>query len=225
VADVFTYSSNIGTARIARMIGGERQQEFLDRLGLMEPTALELVEAPSGRPLYPDRWGELSTMTISYGHGISTSPVHLAAAYAAMVNGGTMVTPTLLRRDPTEAFAGGRARDLPPDQRADADLAAHGRDRRHRQLRRRRGLFGGGKTGSAEMPRTRGGGYYEDRNINTFAAVFPSDAPRYVLITTLYEPAETVGARAAPHRGLDHGPGLRRADPPRGAAAGPAAGR
>jgi cell division protein FtsI (penicillin-binding protein 3) len=100
VADVFTYSSNIGTARIAQMIGGARQQEFLDRLGLLDPTSLELVEAPSGRPLYPERWGELSTMTISYGHGVSTSPVHLAAAYAAMVNGGTMVTPTLLRRDP-----------------------------------------------------------------------------------------------------------------------------
>jgi cell division protein FtsI/penicillin-binding protein 2 len=88
-----------------------------------------------------------------------------------------------------------------------------------------KGIRVGGKTGSAEMPRTRGGGYYEDRNINTFAAVFPSDAPRYVLVTTLYEPAETVGAGAAPHGGLDDGPDLRRTDPPCRAASGIAAGR
>jgi cell division protein FtsI (penicillin-binding protein 3) len=193
VADVFTYSSNIGTARIARMIGGERQQDFLGRLGLMEPTALELVEAPSGRPLYPDRWGELSTMTISYGHGISTSPVHLAAAYAAMVNGGTMVTPTLLRHDADAPMPEGervisrpisaRMRILLRSVVTDGTASFGDVD----------GYAVGGKTGSAEMPRTAGGGYYEDRNINTFAAVFPSDDPQYVLITTLYEPAELSG--------------------------------
>jgi cell division protein FtsI (penicillin-binding protein 3) len=194
VADVFTYSSNIGTARIARMIGNTRQQAFLDRLGLLDATTLELVEAPSGRPLYPERWGELSTMTISYGHGISTSPVHLAAAYAAMVNGGTMVTPTLLRRDPALGPA-------PQGARVISEVVSA----RMRQLLRSvvtdgtasfgdvEGYSVGGKTGSAEMPRTRGGGYYEDRNINTFAAVFPSEAPRYVLVTTLYEPAELSG--------------------------------
>jgi cell division protein FtsI (penicillin-binding protein 3) len=195
VAEVFTHSSNIGTARIARMIGAERQRAFLDRLGLMTPTALELVEAPSGRPLYPDRWGELSTMTVSYGHGISTSPVHLAAAYAAIVNGGTLVTPTLLRRDPGLG-------PLPQGERVISEEVSA----RMRMLLRSvvtdgtasfgevEGYAVGGKTGSAEMPRTRGGGYYEDRNINTFAAIFPSDAPRYVLVTTLYEPAELSGS-------------------------------
>jgi cell division protein FtsI (penicillin-binding protein 3) len=195
VAEVFTHSSNIGTARIARMIGAERQRAFLDRLGLMTPTALELVEAPSGRPLYPDRWGELSTMTVSYGHGISTSPVHLAAAYAAIVNGGTLVTPTLLRRDPGLG-------PLPQGERVISEAVSA----RMRMLLRSvvtdgtasfgevEGYAVGGKTGSAEMPRTRGGGYYEDRNINTFAAIFPSDAPRYVLVTTLYEPAELSGS-------------------------------
>jgi cell division protein FtsI (penicillin-binding protein 3) len=193
VADVFTYSSNIGTARIAQMIGGARQQEFLDRLGLLDPTSLELVEAPSGRPLYPDRWGELSTMTISYGHGVSTSPVHLAAAYAAMVNGGTMVTPTLLRRDPSEVIAEGeRVLSRPISARMRLLLRSVVTDGTA-SFGDVEGYSVGGKTGSAEMPRTRGGGYYEDRNINTFAAVFPSDAPRYVLITTLYEPAETSG--------------------------------
>jgi cell division protein FtsI (penicillin-binding protein 3) len=193
VADVFTFSSNVGTARIARMVGAERQQEFLGRLGLMEPTALELVEAPSGRPLYPERWGELSTMTISYGHGISTSPVHLAAAYAAMVNGGTMVTPTLLRHDPTEATPeGARVISRPISARMRYLLRTVVTDGTA-SFAEVEGYSVAGKTGSAEMPRTRGGGYYEDRNINTFAAVFPSDAPQYVLITTLYEPAELSG--------------------------------
>ncbi len=99
VEDVLVHSSNIGTARIARVIGGERQRSFLDELGLLEPTPVELVEANSGRPLLPPRWGELATMTISYGHGLSTSPLHLASAYSTMVNGGTLIEPTLIRRE------------------------------------------------------------------------------------------------------------------------------
>jgi cell division protein FtsI (penicillin-binding protein 3) len=181
------------------------------------------VEAPSGRPLYPDRWGELSTMTISYGHGISTSPVHLAAAYAAMVNGGTMVTPTLLRRDPRRPRRG-RARDLRP-------ISARMRLLLRSVVTDGTASFGdvegysvGGKTGSAEMPRTRGGGYYEDRNINTFAAVFPSDAPRYVLVTTLYEPAELSGPEPRRTAGWTTVPVsaelIRRAAPLLGSAAG-----
>ncbi|MDG4647698.1 penicillin-binding protein 2 [Roseibacterium sp. SDUM158017] len=191
VFDVFTHSSNIGTARIARLIGGERQHAFLGRLRLLEPTTLEMVEAAGGRPLYPERWGELSTMTISYGHGISTSPVHLAAAYAAMVNGGTTVVPTLLRQ----------ARPEPGERVISPETSAAVRGLLRAVVTDGTASFGevagysvGGKTGSAEMPRTRGGGYYEDRNINTFAAVFPSDDPRYVLVTTLYEPAETSGS-------------------------------
>ena len=96
VEDVIVRSSNIGTARIAMELGAERQRRFLSALGLLDPSQVEVVEAPDARPLTPGRWGQLSTMTISYGHGVSTSPLHLAAAYAAMVNGGRAVTPTLL---------------------------------------------------------------------------------------------------------------------------------
>jgi cell division protein FtsI (penicillin-binding protein 3) len=189
VFDVFTHSSNIGTARIAQQIGGDRQREFLDRLGLLDPTEVEMVEAPSGRPLYPSRWGELSTMTISYGHGVSTSPVHLAAAYSAMVNGGTTVTPTLLRRD---APAQG-------DRVISTETSYLMRRLLRSVVTEGTASFGdvdgyrvGGKTGSAELPRPNGG-YYDDRNINTFAAVFPASEPEYVLVTTLYEPVETTG--------------------------------
>ncbi|MEM7723272.1 MAG: penicillin-binding protein 2 [Pseudomonadota bacterium] len=190
VRDVFTHSSNIGTARMAQVIGGERQRDFLDQLGLLAPTPVELVEAPSGRPLLPPRWGELATMTISYGHGVSTSPLHLASAYATMVNGGTAITPTLLRTDTPQ--------DGPR-------IISEGTSTRMRQLMRDvvtegTASFGavpgydvGGKTGTADMPRTAGGGYYEDRNLTTFAAAFPMDDPEYVLIVTLQEPAETSG--------------------------------
>ncbi|MCU4652870.1 penicillin-binding protein 2 [Roseibacterium sp. SDUM158016] len=189
VHDVFTHSSNIGTARIAQLIGGERQRAFMERLGFLAPTTIEMIEAPSGRPLWPARWGELSTMTISYGHGLSTSPLHLAAAYAAMVNGGTLVTPTLLR---TDAPATG-------ERIISERVSAQIRELLRAVVTDGTASFGevegysvGGKTGSAEMPRARGG-YYEDRNINTFAAVFPSDDPQYVLVTTLYEPVELSG--------------------------------
>ncbi len=190
VHHIFTHSSNIGTARIAQTIGGQRQRDFLEQLGLLEPTVLELVEAPSGRPLLPPRWGELSTMTISYGHGLSTSPVHLAAAYATMVNGGTAIHPTLLLQDgpqngprviseATSQIMRGLMRDVVTEGTASFGEVP--------------GYAVGGKTGTADMPRANGGGYYEDRNLTTFASAFPMDDPRYVLVVTLQEPAETSG--------------------------------
>lgn len=190
VHDVFTHSSNIGTARIAQAIGGERQQAFLDTLGLLEAMPVELVEAENARPLLPPRWGELATMTISYGHGVSTSPLHLASAYSTMVNGGTRVAPTLLRRDAPQngprvisERTSDQMRDLMRDVVTDG-TASFGEVA---------GYAVGGKTGTADMPRTNGRGYYDDRNLTTFASAFPINDPRYVLITTLQEGVETSG--------------------------------
>ena len=98
VENVLVKSSNVGTARMSQMIGDENQKTFLKKLGLLAATSIELVEGPTGKPQYPSNWSEISTMTISYGHGISTSPVHLAAAYSAIVNGGTLVKPTVLKQ-------------------------------------------------------------------------------------------------------------------------------
>ena len=96
VEKVLVKSSNVGTARIAVETGAERQQAFLKSLGLLDPVPLEITEAGRSQPLLPPNWSELSTMTISYGHGLAVSPLHLAAAYATVVNGGRKVTPTLL---------------------------------------------------------------------------------------------------------------------------------
>jgi cell division protein FtsI (penicillin-binding protein 3) len=193
VTDVIVESSNIGAARIAMMIGKDRQRAFLDKLGLTRPTPVELAEAPYVDPLLPQHWSELSTMTIAYGHGISVSPLHLAAAYATMLGGGTLVQPTLLKQT-GPAVVGPRV----ISERTSAEL--------RRMLRavvsRGTASFGdvagyavGGKTGTADKPRENGGGYYDDKVIGTFASVFPSDDPRYILIVTLDEPSTVIGGK------------------------------
>ena len=189
--DVIVESSNIGTARIAMQIGAERQRAFLGSLGFLEPTPLEMVEAPTGRPLLPPNWSEISTMTISYGHGLSSSPVHLAAGYASLLNGGTRVTPTLLRRTTTEQG---------PRVVSEA-VSAASRSMLRQVVSRGTASFGdvqgyevGGKTGTADKPRAAGGGYYDDKVISTFASIFPANDPQYVLIVTLDEPSENSGA-------------------------------
>ena len=188
--DVIVQSSNIGTARIAMQIGAERQQEFLRSLGFMEATPVELQEAPSGVPLLPRKWSELSTMTISYGHGLSSSPLHLATAYSSLLNGGTRVYPTLLHRENRKT--GPRI--------VRAEISERSRDMLRQVVSRGTASFGevegyevGGKTGTADKPKQNGGGYYKDKVIATFASVFPANDPQYVLIVTFDEPSENSG--------------------------------
>lgn len=196
VTDVVVKSSNIGTARMAGMIGAERQRAFLGSLGLLDPSPVELVEARRTQPLVPGRWSEISTLTISYGHGLSTSPLNLATAYARLVNGGQPVRPTLLRRPGAAPVPAAGAPVL--SERTSAQV----RDMLRQVVTRGTASFGevagyrvGGKTGTADKPRERGRGYYDDRVIATFASVFPADAPAYVLVVTLDEPVETSGTK------------------------------
>jgi cell division protein FtsI (penicillin-binding protein 3) len=189
VEDVIVKSSNIGTARIAQKIGTERQQAFLGALGLLETTPVELIEARGARPLLPRNWSEISTMTISYGHGISASPLHLASAYASLLNGGLKVEPTLLKKD----------YPVPGPRIVSEDTSRQAREMLRQVVTRGTASFGevpgyrvGGKTGTADKPKPTGG-YYEDKVIATFASVFPVDDPQYVLVVTLDEPVETSG--------------------------------
>ncbi|MEN0079278.1 MAG: penicillin-binding protein 2 [Pseudomonadota bacterium] len=184
VREILVESSNIGTGHIARMIGGAEQRAFLDQLGLLAPRDLELIEAGSARPILPPHWEEPYNLTVSYGHGMATSPVSLAAAYATLVNGGRRVEPTLLQQDAP---------------RLGERVISEGVSAQIRQMLRDTVIQGtasmadvegyrvGGKTGTADMPRPEGG-YYEDRNLTTFAAAFPMDAPEYVLVVTLDQP-------------------------------------
>lgn len=188
--DVIVRSSNIGTARIAQMIGADRQRDFLGQLGFLEPTSIEMIEASTGVPILPRNWSEISTMTISYGHGLSTSPLHLAAGYASVLNGGTRVTPTLLRA----------TNDAPGGQIVRAAVSTRSVDMLRETVLRGTASFGevagynvGGKTGTADKPRETGGGYYDDKVIATFASVFPANDPKYILVVSMDEPVETSG--------------------------------
>lgn len=205
VADIFVRSSNPGTARLVQLIGADRQRAFLESLGLLAPLDLQLLESRA-RPAFDPRWSDLSAMTIGYGHGLSMTPVHLAAGYAALVNGGTMVVPTLIRRP-----------DSGPGPRVLSEETSH----QMRQIMRETVVRGtgraaeaagyavGGKTGTADKP-SPDGGYYEDRVITSFAGAFPMTDPRYVFVVTLDEPEDRTGAEpvrtagrtAAPVAGL-----------------------
>lgn len=191
VSDVIAKSSNVGTAHIALMIGGERQQQFLRALGIFDPTPVELVEAPYARPIVPKRWPDITTITVSYGHGIAASPLALASAYATIANGGIKVTPTLLKRnDPME---GPRVLSAPVAAEA-VKMLRRVVTEGTASLGDVKGYQVAGKTGTAEKPNP-SGGYYHDRVVNTFASVFPADNPRYVLTVTLDEPVETTGPK------------------------------
>jgi cell division protein FtsI (penicillin-binding protein 3) len=189
VSDIIVKSSNRGTGRMALQIGPKRQQAFMDSLGFFKATPFEIVEASGGRPLLPKKWTDLSTVTISYGHGLSTSPMHLAAGYAAIANGGFKVEPTLIKQNGPQ---------LGPRVMS-ARAAADGRRMLRKVVSEGTASFGevpgyfvGGKTGTADKPKPRGG-YYKEKVIATFAAMFPAHDPKYVLVVTLDEPVETSG--------------------------------
>ena len=183
--DVIVHSSNVGAARLAASMGAEAQQAFLGKLGLLEKLPLELPEARRSTPLRPGRWSEISTMTIAYGQGIAVTPVHLAAAYAAMVNGGLRVRPTLLNTMPAPTEA---------DRVISQSTSFALRDMLRQVVVRGTASLGevegydvGGKTGSADKPSPQGA-YYTDKVIGTFASAFPMSNPQYVLVVSLDEP-------------------------------------
>jgi len=184
VSDVIVHSSNRGTGRLALQIGAARQQAFLDMLGMFDPTPFEIVEAQGGRPLRPERWTDLSAVTISYGHGLSITPMHLAAGYAAIANGGHYVSPTILKRDGPQYGPRVMSENAAAQARAMLRKVVTSGTASFAEVP---GYAVGGKTGTADKPKPRGG-YYEDRVIATFATVFPTHDPKYTLVVTLDEP-------------------------------------
>ena len=189
VWQVITESSNLGTARIAKMIGPEKQREFLSSLGFTKPTSIEMIEASGGKPLLPKRWSELETMTISYGHGLSATPLHLATGYATLANGGRLVKPTLLEEEKL-----GLGQQIISKEVAKNSLAmlrgvvTEGTA----SLADVNGYFVAGKTGTADKPSAQGG-YDKEKNITSFASIFPVHEPKYVLVVTLDEAQDTSG--------------------------------
>ena len=185
VPEIFIHSSNIGTARIAMEAGRDTQRAMLEQLGFFKPIAVELPER--ARPQYPalSNWGDLATMTISYGHGITVSPLHLANAYATLVNGGLYRDPTLLKRQAGHIPKGRRVFTSATSDTMRALLrlvVTNGTGRKANAA----GYRVGGKTGTAE--KIENGRYVHNENVSTFAAAFPMDAPRYVVIAMIDDP-------------------------------------
>ena len=190
VPEALIHSSNTVTARVADKLGGDKLRDTMRSLGLDERPYIELPAR--GQPLWPgEHWSRITTMTVSYGHGIAVTPLHLASAYAALVNGGMWRPATLLKVEPGTEVKGRRV--------FKEDTSA-----RMRQLLRMVAVYGtgrsadapgyrvGGKTGSAEKPSAHG--YRKKSLVSTFAAAFPMDDPRYVVIAMLDEPQGTTAS-------------------------------
>jgi cell division protein FtsI (penicillin-binding protein 3) len=187
VPEIFTHSSNIGTAKMALDVGIERHQAFLRKLGLLDRLRTELPEA--AEPLFPRRWRRVNTMTASFGHGLSIQPLQLAAAVAAFVNGGMLVEPTFLRRDAETASVAARrviSEDTSRQMRYLLELNVKEGTATKAHVP---GYRIGGKTGSAE--KVVGGRYSGDHRLTTFVGAFPMDKPQYVVFVMLDEPQPT----------------------------------
>jgi cell division protein FtsI (penicillin-binding protein 3) len=187
--EVLAYSSNLGAAHIALTVGAERQRAWLKTMGMFGRTGIELPE--SARPIIQpvSAWKELTTMTVGFGHGISVTPLHVVRGTAAVANGGLLIRPTILARDPDEPVEEVRVM-----QQSTSDIM--------RRLMRLvvtdgfgksaevAGYYPGGKTGTAEKVAAHGG-YKKHANVAAFMSVFPMNAPRYAVYMMLDEPHAT----------------------------------
>ncbi|MFO7478313.1 MAG: penicillin-binding protein 2 [Methyloceanibacter sp.] len=202
VPEVFIYSSNIGAAKMALHMGVDRHRAFLKKLGLLGRIPTELGETAT--PIVPAHWQKLNTMTISFGHGLSVTPLQVAAASLPLMNGGIAVTPTFLPRSREEGIAGGE-RVLKP-QTSDSILKMMRLNVLKGTAKRAEaeGYRVGGKTGTAE--KVVNGRYSRSALMTSFLAAFPTDAPEYFLLVMLDEPQRvaasnghaTAGVNAAP---------------------------
>ncbi|AQX20038.1 peptidoglycan D,D-transpeptidase FtsI family protein [Bartonella sp. WD16.2] len=191
--EVFVYSSNIGSAREALEIGVDGHRDFLKRLGLLDRMTIELPEVAN--PVLPRRWRDIDSMTISFGHGMATTPLQTAVGTAALINGGLLIEPTFLKR--TEGQVLQHAKQvLHPRTSQDMrylyklnSVIGSGRNAKVEGYRI------GGKTGTAE--KVENGKYSKIKNFNSFLAAFPMDNPSYVVLTIVDEPQPEEGKRSA----------------------------
>ncbi len=184
VPEVFIYSSNIGSAKMALMVGAERQKAFLEKLGFTRKVDTDLPEV--AKPIVPKKWGELTTMTVAFGHGIAVTPLQVAVADAALVNGGRLIPPTFLKRSQEEAD--GRAERVVSESTSDImrHLFRLNVEKGSGKRAEVEGYRVGGKTGTAE--KVVNGRYSASKRLNSFLAAFPMDDPQYVVLVVLDEP-------------------------------------
>ena len=196
VDEILTYSSNIGSLKMAEKVGKDGQRAFLKNLGFFEKVD-DFEIAEKGRPLFQSEknWAPITVATVSYGHGISVTPLHIITAFSAMVNGGIYHTPTLIKSDA---------------QKISKRVISEYTSEQMRQMLRNVVLYGtasradvagyevGGKTGTAN--KNTNGKYAEKRVTNSFLSTFPTSDPKYALLVVIDEPKgikETYNLRAA----------------------------
>jgi cell division protein FtsI (penicillin-binding protein 3) len=185
VPELFKFSSNIASAKMAVEMGSDTQRAFFDKIGFLKPLNTQLTELAA--PLYPRNWMKINTMTIAFGHGISVTPLHLATGSAAVINGGTLYSPSLVKRN-AASDPGRRV----IQQKTSVMM---------RQLLRLNAVEGtgknadlpgyevGGKTGTAEKPSR--GGYRQKALISSFVGAFPMNDPKFVILVSIDEPKGT----------------------------------
>jgi cell division protein FtsI (penicillin-binding protein 3) len=183
VPEIFMYSSNIGSAKMAVDAGAERQQAFLGRLGLLTAPRLEIQEI--GQPQAPKPWHLVNTMTVAFGHGISVSPLQTVTAVSAVVNGGVLHRATFLKHPADYRPAGTRvmSQQTSEDMRRLLRLVV---ERGTGKFAAAPGYLVGGKTGTAEKVDVHG--YAKKELLSSFIGVFPINAPRYVIMVSVDTP-------------------------------------
>lgn len=185
VAKIFEISSNIGSAQMAKQVGPEAQQRFMEKLGLTKKMALEVPEV--GTPQIPNPWRPINMLTIAFGHGISVTPVQLVSAICAVANGGILRPATLIQRPDGAVPQGVRviSEETSDTMRRLMRLVVTGGTAK--QFGNVPGYLVGGKTGTAE--KIMKGAYTKKHgNLSSFVGVFPMNDPRYAVFVTIDEP-------------------------------------
>ncbi len=202
VPEIFIFSSNIGTAKMADAVGIEGHREFLHRIGLLD--RMESFELPEvAKPSEPKEWKKLHSITISFGHGASTTPLQTAVAAAALLNGGKLIPPTLLPRSREQADALAKQVVSAQTSAAMRYLFRLNVEKGSGKRAEVPGYMVGGKTGTAE--KVINGRYSSDKRFNAFLAGFPMHDPKYVVLVIIDEPkpekpgsGATAGSNSAP---------------------------
>ncbi|MDO9711246.1 peptidoglycan D,D-transpeptidase FtsI family protein [Paracraurococcus lichenis] len=183
--EVLAYSSNLGAAHMALLLGPQKHREFMGRMGLLNRLQVEVPE--TARPMAPsaNSWRDINTMTIAFGHGISVTPLHVVTAISAVANGGVLHQPTLLAqpdglpREGTRVLSEKTSETMRKLMRlVVTDGSGKGADIP--------GYFVGGKTGTAEKNGPHG--YIKDKRVAAFVGAFPMNAPRYAIYVMVDEP-------------------------------------
>ena len=184
IPEVIVRSSNIGSAKIAEKFGSSIQLQYLKSLGLMDKLSLEIPE--TSKPLVRTDAKLLTTMTISYGHGIAITPAHLTSATATILNGGIRISPTLLI--PTSINNNKRifSEETSMKMRSIMRLVVSNKYGTAKKAEAP-GYLVGGKTGTAEKV-SASGRYLKKQNIVAFTAGFPMNNPRFVITVMIDNP-------------------------------------